>query len=357
MTHKPKIPLLEVEMQSGRIASLPICCYSQNPKHRQLSHCHRRHLHQHLHFFLKPKIKSCFAINCILTLTATNKYNHIINHEGKRHLLPHSKRAILELDNNTINQTSGTNGPFDQEEETEERRTKNSDLISTNMWWADLRAAVGQRFNLEGTISSATVVVKDRHLALPHVSVPDVRYIDWGELQRKGFRGVVFDKDNTITAPYSLTLWGPIASSVERCKSVFGNDIAVFSNSAGLYEYDPDGSKARALEKAIGIKVIRHKVKKPAGTAEEIEEHFGCSSSLLILVGDRIFTDIVYGNRNGFLTILTKPLSLAGEPFIVKQLRNLEASLVNRWYKTGSKRATHSLLPDAQQCVKDPPSL
>lgn len=37
-------------------------------------------------------------------------------------------------------------------------------------------------------------------------------------------------------------------------------------------------------------------------------------------MGDRIFTDTVYGNRNGFLTILTKPLSLAGEPFIVKQV-------------------------------------
>lgn len=26
----------------------------------------------------------------------------------------------------------------------------------------------------------------------------------------------------------------------------------------GLYEYDPDGTKAGALEDAIGIKVIRH---------------------------------------------------------------------------------------------------
>lgn len=26
----------------------------------------------------------------------------------------------------------------------------------------------------------------------------------------------------------------------------------------GLYEYDPDGKKAGALENAIGIKVIRH---------------------------------------------------------------------------------------------------
>lgn len=37
-------------------------------------------------------------------------------------------------------------------------------------------------------------------------------------------------------------------------------------------------------------------------------------------VGDRPFTDIVYGNRNGFLTILTEPLSLAEEPFIVRQV-------------------------------------
>jgi len=37
-------------------------------------------------------------------------------------------------------------------------------------------------------------------------------------------------------------------------------------------------------------------------------------------VGDRPFTDIVYGNRNGFLTVLTEPLSRAEEPFIVRQV-------------------------------------
>ncbi|WVY98494.1 hypothetical protein V8G54_030645 [Vigna mungo] len=38
----------------------------------------------------------------------------------------------------------------------------------------------------------------------------------------------------------------------------------------------------------------------------------------------RPFTDIVYGNRNWFLTILTEPLSFAEESFIVKQLTGLE---------------------------------
>lgn len=40
----------------------------------------------------------------------------------------------------------------------------------------------------------------------------------------------------------------------------------------------------------------------------------------MLQVGDRPFTDIAYGNRNGFLTILTNPLSLDEEPLIVNQV-------------------------------------
>ncbi|CAI9089070.1 OLC1v1023572C1 [Oldenlandia corymbosa var. corymbosa] len=201
----------------------------------------------------------------------------------------------------------------------------------SNMWWGELKAALGQRINLEGISSSVGIVAKDKQLVVPHIAVPDIRYIDWAELKRRGFKGVVFDKDNTLTAPYSLSLWPPLGSSVALCKSLFGDNIAVFSNSAGLEEYDPDGKKAKALEAAIGIKVIRHRLKKPAGTAEEIEKQFNCESSRLIMVGDRPFTDIVYGNRNGFFTILTGPLSLEKEPFVVQQVRKLEVALVHQW--------------------------
>ncbi|OIT32298.1 PREDICTED: uncharacterized protein LOC109207528 isoform X2 [Nicotiana attenuata] len=244
---------------------------------------------------------------------------------------------------------------YSEDNEEPEVELSNHSGIYTNMWWTDLKAAVGQRINVEGIVSSLGVFSKDKHLAIPHVIVPDIRYIDWAELKKRGFQGVVFDKDNTITVPYSLSLWSPLASSIDQCKSLFGNNIAVYSNSAGLDEYDPDGRKARILERAIGIKVITHRVKKPAGTAEEIEKQFGCESSRLIMVGDRPFTDIVYGNRNGFLTILTEPLSRAEEPLIVQQVRVLEVALVNRWSSQGMKPVNHTLLPDCQQCVKDEP--
>ncbi|KAI4308077.1 hypothetical protein L6164_031189 [Bauhinia variegata] len=238
--------------------------------------------------------------------------------------------------------------------EQNEFKVEKNEGLSANMWWANVKAALGQRINLEGILCSTMVIVKDQKLALPHISVPDIRYIDWTELHRKGFKGVVFDKDNTLTAPYTLTPWPPLGSSLERCKTVFGSDIAVFSNSAGLQEYDHDGSKARVLEGAIGIKVIRHRLKKPAGTAEEVEKHFGCESSKIIMVGDRPFTDIVYGNRNAFLTILTEPLSLAQEPFIVRQVRKLKNSFVNYWSRRGLKPPSHKLLPDPTVCVKEP---
>lgn len=122
--------------------------------------------------------------------------------------------------------------------------------------------------------------------------------------------------------------------------------MAVFSNTAGLFEFDPDGSKARQLEREIGIKVIKHKAKKPAGNAEEIEKHFGCTASMLVMVGDRHFTDVVYGNRNGFLTVLTQPLSVKGEPVVVRLVRRFESALVHRWSKKGLKPIGHSLLGD-----------
>lgn len=105
------------------------------------------------------------------------------------------------------------------------------------MWWADLKAALGQRINLEGISCAVGILSKDNHLAIPHVSVPDIRYIDWEELKKRGFKGVVFDKDNTITVPYSLTLWAPLASSIQHCKSLFGDNVAIFSNSTGNFAF------------------------------------------------------------------------------------------------------------------------
>ncbi|KAG0539759.1 hypothetical protein BDA96_03G349300 [Sorghum bicolor] len=221
-------------------------------------------------------------------------------------------------------------------------------------WW---RRALGQRFNPTGVAAVAAVAASKPSLALPHVSVQDIRWLDWAELRRAGFRGVVFDKDNTLTTPYAPALWPPLAATFDQCRATFPpGALAIYSNSAGLTEYDPDGLDARAIEAAIeGVHVIRHDTKKPGGPANEIESYFGCSASDLVLVGDRYFTDVVYGNRNGFFTVLTEPLNIADESYIVKRVRKLEAYIINYWYKKGYKPMEHPLLPDARRIVKFDP--
>ena len=56
------------------------------------------------------------------------------------------------------------------------------------MWWANSRAAIGQRFNLEGIIFSSKVLTRDSDLLIPHLKVPNIRYINWEELHQRGFK-------------------------------------------------------------------------------------------------------------------------------------------------------------------------
>lgn len=217
-------------MQSTSVAPPPLSRYPI-PNH----FLYFDHHHHHHHLKVKrrkptslsfPNTQINFQYISSLTLPTTSNCS-------KEHQKKLNSDQIPILFDQLYSSTDPNQNPEPQNQKQEEDSDEKCPALFTKMWWAEVKAALGQRINVEGLVSSAVVLVKDRHLVLPHVSVPDIRYIDWAELQRRGFKGVVFDKDNTITAPYSLTLWGPLSSSIERCKSVFGQDIAVFSNSAG----------------------------------------------------------------------------------------------------------------------------
>lgn len=286
------------------VAQLPSCWY--------LIH---NHLNVHRHAHQNRKLTTLSLANADSQITIRNiyspslpqthncskgqesnnraRYNSNSNQNHKHPLFVQYFAVIDTEDTNNQNPETRNHNQRQVYKQGEFKENKEARVLFTNMWWVDVKAAFGQRINLEGILCSTMVILKDPKLALPHISIPDIRYIDWAELRRKGFKGVVFDKDNTITAPYSLTLWPLLESSLERCKAEFGPDIAVFSNSAGnssmhfkivvnfmvlvvahsrtmvfllfywcrkpgLHEYDHDGSKARMLESAIGIKVIRH---------------------------------------------------------------------------------------------------
>ena len=187
---------------------------------------------------------------------------------------------------------------------------------------------------------------KDVHVPiLPHIETSDLRNIDWVDLKEtKKYKGVVFDKDHTLTLPYDMKLHPFARESLEQCIAVFGKEnVVLYSNSAGLKQFDPEGHHAAVLEDALGISVFRHEDKKPhvsSRTVQELQDYFGCETRNLIMVGDRYMTDVVFGNRLGMLTIRPTPFAETSgsrhrEPLTVRISRRLEEGLVNRCRSQG----------------------
>jgi phosphatidylglycerophosphatase GEP4 len=85
------------------------------------------------------------------------------------------------------------------------------------------------------------ITQSEQQLAVPHLSVRDLRWIDWSALKAAGFKACVFDKDNTLCEPFAVDIDQKLRGSVEACRAAFGGKLAIYSNSAGLQQYDPKG--------------------------------------------------------------------------------------------------------------------
>ena len=158
-------------------------------------------------------------------------------------------------------------------------------------------------------------VLRRPALVLPHLHVPTLNDLRAEALHAQGIRGVLLDKDNTITAPYVDELHPRAAVGLAELQARFPGRVAILSNSAGLRDYDPLGEEADRLERALGVPVLRHSTKKPMPTPEALAEvliHFNDNMSdttpggqeqlephEICVVGDRLLTDVLFGNIHG----------------------------------------------------------
>ena len=128
---------------------------------------------------------------------------------------------------------------------------------------------------------------------------------------------------------------------------IFGRDrVAIVSNSAGTKD-DTDYKDAIEIEEALGINVIRHDEKKPGGM-EEVLKHFGMDDPAKIcMVGDRLLTDIVFGNLYGMLTVHTLPLCQgednAKDNTVSAMIRSAENALLYSNPKRAQRYQTYKL--------------
>ena len=164
-------------------------------------------------------------------------------------------------------------------------------------------------------------------LCVPHWRVPSLAHIDWQQLRAQGIQAVVLDKDNTLAAPYGSTLFSPsLRSALHEAQDTFGSQrVALFSNTLGFVD------STRQWE---GVAIVQHPhAQKPEGLIEVLD-HFHETTGTpiephtVVMIGDRLLTDVVFGNMHGMATIYTEPLVTgpnSGEKWVVRVVRSFSS--------------------------------
>ncbi|KAI9332599.1 mitochondrial PGP phosphatase-domain-containing protein [Zopfochytrium polystomum] len=195
---------------------------------------------------------------------------------------------------------------------------------------------VGQSLNLQGVLALTTKVLWQPSLAIPKQIVPDMRAIDYRALRRSGHSVIVFDKDNTLTAPYSNSLHPPFREAWAECCSEFGPNVWILSNSAGTPDDKDFAQSCSTSDKGESVRIscaplfTNCNSQKPGGTEELLQQLNGISPSEIVVVGDRVLTDVVYGNLMGAYTILTRDIiTEKGDNWFAAKIRRIERAALS----------------------------
>ncbi|KAI1786615.1 HAD phosphatase [Ganoderma leucocontextum] len=157
-------------------------------------------------------------------------------------------------------------------------------------------------FNLPGILAPIHLLINPR-LVVPSVVVKDIRQLDFQALYKAGYRGAVFDKDNCLTVPHEDRLVPELTDAWRECRETFGpGNVLIVSNTAGSHT-DVGEIEAESVTYHLSVPVLRHSSLKPSYSCiKSIRAYFRSlpqpvRDEELVIVGDRLLTDVVMANR------------------------------------------------------------
>ena len=193
-----------------------------------------------------------------------------------------------------------------------------------------MRLLSRQSWNPLALFATVRTLVRRPGLLVLHVAVRNVAALDFDALRAAGVSSIIFDKDNTLTAPYVDAAHADVSAAIERARAAFGADnCVVLSNSAGSGDDAPDFQAARACEAALGLRVARHPdAQKPACLPGVVATLDAAGAAAVAVVGDRLATDVLAANECGALSVHTRPLTTRGDNRAAALSRFLENRLL-----------------------------
>ncbi|NLJ96139.1 MAG: YqeG family HAD IIIA-type phosphatase [Clostridiales bacterium] len=150
--------------------------------------------------------------------------------------------------------------------------------------------------------------------------------IDYKKLYKEGYRGIIFDIDNTLVEHGADA--SPRAISLIAKIKELGFDVCLISNNKE--------ERVSRFNREIKVKTI-HNAKKPAKkNFIKATKLMGTTIENTVFIGDQLFTDVFGANRIGMMSYFVKPIHPKEEIQIVFK-RKLER-IVLKHYRRDLKR-------------------
>lgn len=150
--------------------------------------------------------------------------------------------------------------------------------------------------------------------------------INFDEFASRGYRGVIFDIDNTLV-PHG-------APADERAKKLFAH-LKEMGVSACLLSNNKEPRVAMFNEDIHVFAISKGGKPNPKGYRRAMEL-MGTNENNTLFVGDQLFTDVWGANRTGIYSILVKPIHPKEEIQIV--LKRYLEKIVLHFYLKEQKR-------------------
>ncbi|WP_320674513.1 YqeG family HAD IIIA-type phosphatase [Prochlorococcus sp. MIT 1341] len=137
---------------------------------------------------------------------------------------------------------------------------------------------------------------------------------------QKGIKALVLDVDGTLITGRGIVVHDSVRKWVFETKKYL--QIHLLSNNPSVKRI---GSVASHLELKFTCGAAKPRKKALLKVMSQLQ----ASPSNTAIVGDRLFTDILVGNRIGLYTVLVKPLQTNGYPNENNKIQFLEQSIAN----------------------------
>lgn len=130
----------------------------------------------------------------------------------------------------------------------------------------------------------------------PNFYVEDVYSIDYPLLYRNGFRGLIFDIDNTLV-PHGKDNEEKVIALFSRLHSMGFRTLLLSNNSE---------ERIMRFNKDLNTAFVADAGKPSREAFEKALAGLNLPKEKTVMIGDTLFTDIIGANRAGILTIMVK---------------------------------------------------